>query len=94
MTPGIPGDSGSAFLDASGQALGDLSTLDIAIPGGVSNNVSDLSRELDYMRAHVPALAGVQLVQGTEVFDDNQLPADTRHPVDDPVGGLVNFLGG
>ena len=30
MTPGVPGDSGSAFLDADGKALGTLSTLAIA----------------------------------------------------------------
>jgi hypothetical protein len=30
MTPGVPGDSGSAFLDASGRALGTLSTLALA----------------------------------------------------------------
>jgi hypothetical protein len=27
VTPGVPGDSGSAFLDANGRALGVLSTL-------------------------------------------------------------------
>ena len=29
-TPGIPGDSGSAFIDAQGRAFGVLSTLQIA----------------------------------------------------------------
>src|SRR3954452_5874055 len=62
VTPGIPGDSGSAFLDANGNALGDLSTLSVGIPGGVANNVSDMSRELNYLHAHVGSLAGVQLV--------------------------------
>ena len=47
VTPGIPGDSGSAFVDSSGRALGVLSTLAIAPLAG-SNNVSDLSRALNY----------------------------------------------
>lgn len=93
VTPGIPGDSGSAFLDVSGNALGDLSTLSVGVPDGVANNVSDLSRELSYMHAHASGLAGVQLVPGTEPFNGGQVPLDTAHPVDDPVGGLQNFLG-
>ena len=49
VTPGIPGDSGSAFLDADGNALGVLSTLAIAPLAG-SNNVSDIGLALEYMR--------------------------------------------
>ena len=30
VTPGIPGDSGSAFMNASGEAIGVLSTLMLA----------------------------------------------------------------
>jgi hypothetical protein len=95
VTPGIPGDSGSAFLDASGSALGDLSTLGVGVPDGVVNNVSDLSRELAYARAHesTTPLASLQLVLGTQAFNPNQVPLDTAHPVDDPVGGLHNFFG-
>ncbi|MCU1355542.1 MAG: serine protease [Acidimicrobiales bacterium] len=65
VSPGIPGDSGSAFLDKSGKALGVLSTLSIA-PTPLSNNVSDLSRMLAYENAHGPFAA--QLVLGTEAF--------------------------
>lgn len=72
LTPGIPGDSGSAFLDAEGNALGVLSTLALA-PLPLSNNVSDLSRGLDYMRAHT-SLDAVQVVTGTEAFTPNKLP--------------------
>lgn len=72
ITPGIPGDSGSAFLDSEGRALGVLSTLSIA-PTPLSNNVSDLSRGLDYMRAHTD-LDAVQLVQGDLPFDGTKLP--------------------
>ena len=46
-TPGVPGDSGSAFLDADGEALGVLSTLAIAPLTG-SNGVTDLAKALDY----------------------------------------------
>ncbi len=72
LTPGIPGDSGSAFLDANGDALGVLSTLAIA-PLPASNNVGDIGHELDWLAAH-PATGingttiDVQLVPGTEQF--------------------------
>jgi hypothetical protein len=65
-TPGIPGDSGSAFIDAQGRAFGVLSTIEAA-PKPASNGVGDLSRELDYMRSHT-SLDGVGLVNGTEPF--------------------------
>src|SRR5918996_5037123 len=47
LTPGVPGDSGSAFLSGSGQAIGTLSTLQI-LPVAGSNGVGDLRKELDY----------------------------------------------
>ena len=73
VSPGIPGDSGSAFLDSQGRALGVLSTLQIApLPAG--NGVGDLSHELAYARNHVPGLADLQVVNGTRAFDGNQLP--------------------
>jgi hypothetical protein len=66
VTPGIPGDSGSAFLDSHGNALGILSTLDIApVPG--SNSVGDLGRELSYMHAH-SSFSHVTLAHGTTTF--------------------------
>jgi hypothetical protein len=64
-TPGIPGDSGSAFLDAQGRALGVLSTLSIA-PTPASNNVSDLAKMLAYMHSHGGPNASV--VNGTTAF--------------------------
>jgi hypothetical protein len=73
LTPGVPGDSGSGFINASGQAIGVLSTLQLApLPG--SNGVGDLAKELAYMRAN-SSLAGVQLVQGTEPFKANLVAA-------------------
>ena len=65
-TPGIPGDSGSAFLDSEGNALGTLSTLAIAPLAG-SNGVSDLAHELAYAQQY-GGLSGLALVPGTEPF--------------------------
>ncbi len=65
VSPGIPGDSGSAFLDDSGGALGVLSTLSIA-PTPLSNNVSDIGLALDYFDSH--ANFDVDLALGTEPF--------------------------
>jgi hypothetical protein len=72
VTPGIPGDSGSGFLNGSGQAIGTLSTVALAPLAG-SNGVGDLSRELAYARAH--GLADLQLVNGTEPFTTNVVGA-------------------
>jgi hypothetical protein len=71
VTPGIPGDSGSALLDAQGRASGVLSTVSIA-PLPASNNFGDLSRELNYMHTHGGPAA--QLALGTVAFNPNQLP--------------------
>ena len=69
-TPGIPGDSGSGFLNARGGAIGVLSTVQLAPLAG-SNGVGDLPNEIAYMHANAPGLAGVDLVPGTEPFDGN-----------------------
>lgn len=66
VTPGIPGDSGSAFVSADGQAIGTLSTLGLA-PLPLSNNIGDLGRELAFAQQH-SGIAGLQLVNGTEPF--------------------------
>jgi hypothetical protein len=71
-TPGIPGDSGSAFLNRTGQALGVLSTVAIAPLAG-SNGVGDLGRELAYLAAHTSF--AVTLQNGTEPFRGPLLPA-------------------
>jgi hypothetical protein len=65
VTPGIPGDSGSGFLDSAGKALGVLSTVAIAPLAG-SNGVGDLPKELAYANTH--GMSGVSLVPGTEAF--------------------------
>ena len=64
-TPGIPGDSGSAFLNEAGRALGTLSTVAIApLPG--SNGVSSLVKELAYARNH--GMSGLRVIDGTRNF--------------------------
>ena len=65
VTPGIPGDSGSAFLNSAGQAVGVLSTLSI-LPIPASNGVSDLAKALAY--AHTHRGPDVTLATGTQPF--------------------------
>jgi hypothetical protein len=69
VTPGIPGDSGSGFLDGSGEAIGTLSTLQV-LPLAGTNGVGDMAKELAYLRAN-GGFAGMQLVAGTEPFKPN-----------------------
>ena len=67
VSPGIPGDSGSAFVSGDGKAIGTLSTLGLA-PLPASNNIGDLSKELAFAQQH-SGLAGLRMVNGTEPFD-------------------------
>jgi hypothetical protein len=66
VTPGIPGDSGSGFLDASGRAFGVLSTVQIAPLAG-SNGVGNLAKEIAYAATH--GVSGLTLVRGTQAFN-------------------------
>jgi hypothetical protein len=66
VTPGVPGDSGSAFVSADGKAVGVLSTLGLA-PLPASNNIGDLGKELAYAQQH-SGISGLRLVNGTEAF--------------------------
>jgi hypothetical protein len=72
VSPGIPGDSGSAFLSKDGVALGVLSTVAIAPVTG-SNGVGDVAKEFAYMKAN-SAFSGVSLALGTEPFVAGSLP--------------------
>jgi hypothetical protein len=72
MTPGVPGDSGSGFLDESGAAIGVLSTLQIAPLAG-TNGVGDIAKEIAYARAS--GFPNLQLVPGTEAFNGALLGA-------------------
>jgi hypothetical protein len=67
VTPGVFGDSGSAYLGARGGALGVMSTWNIYTQ---SNQVADLGRALAYMRQHTD-LDAVRLAEGTERFAGN-----------------------
>jgi hypothetical protein len=66
VSPGIPGDSGSGFMNDSGQAIGILSTLQLA-PAAGSNGVGDIAKEIAYLHAN-SSFSGVNLVPGTEPF--------------------------
>ena len=73
INPAVPGDSGSPVLDNQGRALGIVSALSIAIPGGLTNVVGDLAHEIAYMRAH-SAFGAVELAVGTLPFDNGKIP--------------------
>ncbi len=69
LTPGVPGDSGSGFLNGSGEAIGILSTLQLAPLAG-TNGVGDIAKELAYLHAN-SGFGAMQLVHGTEPFKPN-----------------------
>jgi hypothetical protein len=92
LTPGIPGDSGSGFLNASGQAIGVLSTLDLAPTPG-SNGVGNLVNELNYMHAH-SSFSGVNLVDGTVPFNGDLASAITNASAPATTGPAVSATGG
>jgi hypothetical protein len=73
VTPGIPGDSGSGFMNGSGQAIGILSVLELA-PLAAANGVGDIAKEIAYMHAN-SSFSGVNLVPGTEPFNPNIVQA-------------------
>ncbi|HET7682215.1 MAG TPA: trypsin-like peptidase domain-containing protein [Marmoricola sp.] len=75
-SPGVPGDSGSGFLDARGRAVGVLSTLAL-FPDAGSNGVGSLYREVQFARNH--GVAGLHLVRGRAAFSP-------------PSGGLLGGL--
>jgi hypothetical protein len=56
-------------MDGSGQAIGVLSTLQIA-PFAGTNGVGDLSNEVNYMHAN-SSFSGTSLVPGTEPFSSD-----------------------
>jgi hypothetical protein len=72
VTPGVPGDSGSGFMNEAGKAIGVLSTLQLAPLAG-TNGVGDLVKELAYARAH--GFPELHLVPGTQPFSANLVGA-------------------
>jgi hypothetical protein len=71
VTPGIPGDSGSGYMDASGDALGVLSTVEFAPVAG-SNGVGSLAKELAY--ANKATGSGFAVAPGTTPFNGVPVP--------------------
>jgi hypothetical protein len=65
-SPGVPGESGSAFVDADGAAVGVLTTLNLSAER-VSNGATDMAAALAYANAH-GGLGPVTLALGTEPF--------------------------
>lgn len=87
LSPGIPGDSGSAYLDARGAAVGQLSTLNLA-PLPVSNGVGDIAKELAYANAD-GGLGDIELALGTEPFTPAPAgidPTQLATPAGPPLG--------
>jgi hypothetical protein len=73
VTPGVPGDSGSGFMNATGHAIGVLSTVELA-PRPSSNNFGDIGKEIAYMHAN-STFTGAHLVPGTKPFNPSLVGA-------------------
>jgi hypothetical protein len=71
VTPGIPGDSGSGYMNAAGGALGVLSTVEFA-PVPASNGVGTLAKELAY--ANTSTGLGLSVAAGTTPFSSVPVP--------------------
>ncbi|MCW2784514.1 MAG: hypothetical protein JWP74_1031 [Marmoricola sp.] len=66
--PGVPGDSGSGFLDSKGRVTGVLSTLNVGIAlMPVTNTMGNLTAELDWAQKY-SGIKGLVLVHGTRGF--------------------------
>lgn len=65
VPPGLPGDSGSGYLDGRGCAVGSLANLTVDPP--VANTVTDLAMALQYARDR-GGVRGLRLIAGTEPF--------------------------
>jgi hypothetical protein len=72
LSPGVPGDSGSGFMDAEGRAFGVLSTLNLD-PAPGTNGVADLAKALSYASAY-GNLGTISLVRGAESFHTSSGP--------------------
>jgi hypothetical protein len=73
VTPGVPGDSGSGFLDSDGKAFGVLSTLNLE-PAPGTNGVGDLGKELAYANQN-GNLGTIRLENGAPFHAPLPLPA-------------------
>ncbi len=67
-SPGVPGDSGSGFMDVRGRAAGVLSTLSVGVSiTPVSNTMADLFRAVSYAKLY-GGISGLVLAKGTRAF--------------------------
>lgn len=82
LDSGVPGDSGSGWLDPTGRAFGVLSTIGVGA-SLVTNGVSDLAMALGYMRRHTPMDATLAIA--TEPF----APTGEAPPEDPGSNGAV-----
>jgi hypothetical protein len=80
-SPGIPGDSGSAYIDSDGRAVGTLSTLSFGILF-VWNGLGDLAQELVYARRH-SGIKGLRLELGTQPFREHRAEVWSAGPRDE-----------
>ena len=91
VTPGIPGDSGSAFVDANGKALGVLSTVAIAPLAGSQR------RRRPRQGARVPPRAHRRSVRSSHWGPSRSTARASRSPVRPvrprPQGGPVELAG-
>ncbi|MCZ4497677.1 MAG: hypothetical protein JWQ74_230 [Marmoricola sp.] len=65
--PGIPGDSGSGFMDGKGRIAGVLSTINLGLGSGVTNTMGNIAAELLFAQKY-SGIKGLVLVEGTRGF--------------------------
>ncbi|TCK20595.1 trypsin-like peptidase domain-containing protein [Pseudonocardia endophytica] len=70
IPPGVPGDSGSGYVDAEGRAFGSLSSL---MAPSSSNGVADIAQALAYASRN-GSVGDVSLVPGDRPFSPTALP--------------------
>ncbi|BBG04383.1 MULTISPECIES: hypothetical protein [Pseudonocardia] len=70
LPPGVPGDSGSGYVDAQGRAFGVLSSLMLPT---ATNGVTDIAQALGYAAAFGP-VGSVDLVPGNSGFTPRGMP--------------------
>ncbi|MGN6723556.1 MAG: hypothetical protein ACTHJM_13175 [Marmoricola sp.] len=65
---GVPGDSGSGYMNSAGDAVGVLSTLNVSLlPPSSANGIGSLAQEVAFARKH--GLSGLALVPGRTAFN-------------------------
>jgi len=74
ITPGVPGDSGSGFMDPDGKAFGILSTLNLE-PAPGTNGVGDLAKEVKYAQENGDGMGDVELQTGGPFHPPLPLPS-------------------